>query len=152
LLKNGADVNVKGEYGRTPLHLASKNGQDAVVSLLLEKEANIHAQDHDGWMPLHHACKIGHDAVVSLLLEHGADVNAKEKYSGETPLHYASWNGHEPIISVLLEKGADPTITDEKARLHCKLLKKTTTKIVLQSLRNLLDDDNKRKNNWRVKR
>jgi ankyrin len=46
--KKGANVNVKDEDGFTPLHKASKEGNNAVVSLLLEKGGDIEAKTKDG--------------------------------------------------------------------------------------------------------
>jgi ankyrin repeat protein len=42
LLQNGAKVNFRNEYGRTPLSLAAENGHEAVMKLLLENGANRH--------------------------------------------------------------------------------------------------------------
>lgn len=35
LVHRGANVNAKGEFGNTPLHLACSNNQDGVVTFLL---------------------------------------------------------------------------------------------------------------------
>ncbi len=105
---------------RTPLHVASSNGHEAVVSILLENGADVNAKNNDGSTPLHYAIQFGasgngHESVVScfgnenivsLLLENGANVNAKNDF-GSTPLHTACFFGHESIVLFLLEEGAD---------------------------------------------
>ena len=44
LLNNGADVNAKGDYGYTPLHLAAEEGAKGVVELLLARGADVNAK------------------------------------------------------------------------------------------------------------
>jgi ankyrin repeat protein len=69
----------KDKNGQTPLHVASKNGKEAIVSLLLEHGADVNAEhDNDGLTPLHLACEYEEEAVVALLLKKGADVNVKD--------------------------------------------------------------------------
>jgi len=44
LIKHGADVNAKQENNITPLHLAAKNGQPAMLKLLIDNKADAHAK------------------------------------------------------------------------------------------------------------
>lgn len=52
-------VDVRGETGRTPLHLASSCGSTAVVQWLLERGAGRDLRDAIGWTALHHAANSG---------------------------------------------------------------------------------------------
>ncbi|WP_370274077.1 ankyrin repeat domain-containing protein [Wolbachia endosymbiont of Phyllotreta cruciferae] len=52
LLREGADVNVKNDKGKTPLHFAAESGYQQVVQALLDKGANVNAKDKDGKTPL----------------------------------------------------------------------------------------------------
>ncbi len=113
LLENGANVNIQEGDGWAPLHYASVNGHEAVVSLLLGDGAKINIQNKYGQTPLHFASDNGHEAVVSLLLKNGVNVNVQNEY-GTTPLHYASRWGHEAIVSFLLKTGADPNIQNAR--------------------------------------
>lgn len=61
------NVEATDKDGWTPLYLAAKNGHEAIVQLLLEKEANVEATDKDGRTPLYLAESRGHAAVVNLL-------------------------------------------------------------------------------------
>ncbi len=45
LLDGGGDVNCKGRFGRTPLHWASRNGYEGVVSLLIERGAQVESKN-----------------------------------------------------------------------------------------------------------
>ncbi|KAH6664496.1 hypothetical protein B0J14DRAFT_523182, partial [Halenospora varia] len=89
LLDQGADVNLKDNYKRTPLHQASVNGHTKVVQLLLDQGADVNSKDSDGKTPLDLASASGHAEVVQLLLDQGADVNSKDSY-GRMPLDLAS--------------------------------------------------------------
>ena len=58
LIAEGAKLNKKDEYGRTPLHFACYKGHVDVVKLLIEKEVNLKDKDVSGRTPLHFACDI----------------------------------------------------------------------------------------------
>ena len=45
LLDNGANPNVEDKYKSTPLHCAAREGNEAMVKLLLEKGADPHSVD-----------------------------------------------------------------------------------------------------------
>jgi ankyrin repeat protein len=60
-----------------PLHEASLNEHEAVISLLLKKGTNVNAKSNSGKTSPHLAAHNGHEALVSCLLEeNGTNVNA----------------------------------------------------------------------------
>ncbi|UKZ79033.1 hypothetical protein TrVFT333_006784 [Trichoderma virens FT-333] len=127
LVEKGADIEVKGQYGWTPLLSAAAGDQygdtpllwaatganEAVIKLLVEKGANIEVKNQIGRTPLACAAASGREAVVKLLVEKGADINAEHE-GGETPLSLAVKWAHKAVVKLLIEKGAD--IADIEAK------------------------------------
>src|SRR6201989_2777900 len=84
-----ASANLKATTrigGYTPLLIASKNGDAAMIETLAQAGADPHAATTNGTTPLMLAAASGKPAAVKMLLDHGADVNAKEAVKGETAL------------------------------------------------------------------
>ena len=112
LLSTGfVNVNAKNKYGETALILASTDGSEDIVKMLLEAGANVNVEDNVGNTVLLIAIDRGHKTVIKVLLERGADVNAENR-SGQTPLRYVSGRGREDIVKMLLEAGANVNVKD----------------------------------------
>ncbi|KAK5995175.1 Ankyrin repeat domain-containing protein 50 [Cladobotryum mycophilum] len=122
LLQSGYSLNSMDSYGRTPLWLASQNGHEDVVRLLLDNEgAMLETRDTaDACTPLIWAARNGHQGTVRVLLEKGANINAKGK-DDRTSLSWAVWNGKEFVVQLLLNKGADVNTTDKAGRTPLSL-------------------------------
>lgn len=54
--------------GRTALHIAADSGFEAIVGLLLDRQAGARICDNDGCLPLHLAVLKGHTGVVAMLM------------------------------------------------------------------------------------
>ncbi len=91
--------------GDISLHAASKEGNLAVVQLLLDGGAEVNKRDQSYETPLDLASGEGIFEVANLLIEHGANVNSRDKF-GST-LHKASEFGHLDVVRLLLDHGAD---------------------------------------------
>ena len=121
LLRNGADVHVTNEYGRTALLnviYRFQSWNSGVVKMLLDAGSDPDAKDNEEDAALHRLARGGDfPDMAELLLRRGADVNVRDSYD-DTPLHYVvrkrerdySSYGSEVRMSlmvVLLEHGAD---------------------------------------------
>lgn len=119
LLENGSDVKVRGNNGRTALHLATTA---EMADLLLSHGADPSAVSEMGFSPLRD-CIARHcePAVVRLLLEHGANPNVGDGSRGDTPLHVACFDGAREAVSLLLDSGADINVQNDHGYtpLHC---------------------------------
>ena len=103
--KFGANANIPGVLGLTPLHLAAANGKLAAATALLHAGADPNTTDDDGGTPLHWAAASGHSRMCRLLLSE--DVNPLvENFAGKTALDVAE---DETTIEVLQRGMRDET-------------------------------------------
>lgn len=86
MLKAGADVNSRHEYGFTALFAASYKGNtDSVKLLLAQPGVKLDEKNDDGDTALMTAAEQGHAEIVEMLLKAGADVRITD-LSGETAM------------------------------------------------------------------
>jgi ankyrin repeat protein len=111
LIDHGApDLNVRDGRGFTPLWLATKQGEEDVVRILLDKGANVNMRAGEtDYTPLMQAVATGCPSLVKVLLEKGADVNAEK--NGVTALNIAKsssfrWKQKLELIELLKAAGA----------------------------------------------
>ena len=157
LIKQGADVNAKNDFGETPLHTAARNNTHEVAEVLLKHGTEVNVKNKYSNTPLHYAVREYGRETVELLLKYGADVNARGNLD-ETPLHralgthfsaviqsrnYSKRKNEEfrskaeiafRILELLLKYGADVSMKNNLGRtpLHSSILYDTSyeTKIV----------------------
>jgi len=113
LIKAGADVKVRAGNGDRPLDVASRLGDKEIVDLLIKAGAEVNAKDRLGFTLLH---SISNKEIVDLLIKAGANVNSKSR-SGLFPLHFARDKG---VIDLLIIAGAnvDAKSNSGKSPLH----------------------------------
>ena len=106
LLKKGADLEAKDDYGYTPFLQAVKYGAPGdIVDLLLEAGANVVVLAEDRKSALHFlAQKKGEEMMTRKLVARGLSVDAEDN-DGWTPLHEAAQNGSKDVAEVFIEKG-----------------------------------------------
>lgn len=128
-LSGGAEVSVRDEGGKTPLHHAARDAADPnVLRSLVLAGAEVNSTDDSGSNPLYRAAwNNPNPSVIEYLVRAGADLMARGSL-GDTALHRAvSGNlagpepGPEPgVVAVLVEGGADPNARnpDGESPLH----------------------------------
>ncbi len=118
LLDAGAQVNVHGAAGDTPLHVLAIKESDAqrapeakaLLGYLLNAGASIDARDGlSNATPLMIAVRLGHYGITELLLDHGASLNLQDA-SGNYPEAIAAQE-HDQMMSYILLQYEDPIIT-----------------------------------------
>jgi len=125
LIDARANLDAIDEFGKTALHYAAMEGQEAACKRLLEAGARWTAENDKGSSPLHLAAEVSCCSIVKTLIDAKAEVNARDG-DGDTPLHLAAHavkartrreegdNGNLPDIAtveLLLEAGADPALS-----------------------------------------
>ena len=129
-IAEGADVNEKISYERTPLHIAVyEKANKGTIQALIEAGADLNAKDEGGSTPLHTAAynrswdPDWSDYILKVLIESGADVNAKDDCQN-TPLHIAVQDvRYLDVIRTLIEAGADVNARDKDDCTPLKILK-----------------------------
>ncbi|KAK7440465.1 hypothetical protein VKT23_017105 [Stygiomarasmius scandens] len=108
LLDLGADVNARDAYGKTLLEDVTRDGEENIIKLLIEKGADVNVEG--GYRTaLQAAAYHGQLGTVKLLIAKGADVNAEAGAYG-TALEIAAHAGCLDMVRFLLESGADAKV------------------------------------------
>lgn len=105
LLEGGSDPNANvSNVGMSLLHEATKNADQAMMSLLLARGADVNSENSGGYTPLMMVVSKGktHLSHAKLLIEAGANVNAKNN-NGEIVFQQAK---SSKMKKLLKDKGA----------------------------------------------
>ena len=99
------DINAKGGYHGSPLHVALQKDELKIAELFLMHGGSVDARDKSNWRPLEKVLDDGHIEALQLLLKYKANVNALDQCQW-TPLRRASSNGQILVVRLLLQNGA----------------------------------------------
>ncbi|MDQ0642959.1 ankyrin repeat domain-containing protein [Microbacterium murale] len=106
-LRDGADLETRGENGMTALIIAAKANHVEAARTLIEAGADVNAQDDIQDSAYLYAGARGHDEILRLTLESGADLSSTNRFGG-TALIPASERGLLSTVQILLDAGVDP--------------------------------------------
>uniref|UniRef100_A0A673FHI9 Kinase D-interacting substrate 220a n=1 Tax=Sinocyclocheilus rhinocerous TaxID=307959 RepID=A0A673FHI9_9TELE len=106
LLNKYADIDVKGQDGKTALYWAVEKSNATMVRDILQCNPDTEAYTKDGETPLIKATKMRNMEIVELLLDKGAKVSAVDK-KGDTALHIAIRGRSRKLAELLLRNPKD---------------------------------------------
>jgi ankyrin repeat protein len=107
LIKAGANVNAKNQYGSTPLLEAAMNGNTEIIERLLKAGADPNSPGPDGMTALMIIARNTNVRAASLLLAHGANANVAEQQKKQTALMWAAAQNQPEMVKLLVKSGAD---------------------------------------------
>jgi len=84
-IKADSDLNIKDEYGSTPLIIAATFGKTEVAYALINAGADINLKGNNGTTPLHVSAFFCRTKIVEALLKKGVDKSLRDIY-GSTAL------------------------------------------------------------------
>jgi ankyrin repeat protein len=106
LLDKNANVNARGDEGRTALHIVTELGLIKPITWLVAAGAAITCKyGADDVQPIHLAAQQGNFELMTELLKNGdASLLNQADAAGRTPLVYAAKNGHLNIVRYLISQ------------------------------------------------
>ena len=121
-LDKGMDINIRGEYGYTPLIAASRYKHIDIAQALCDGGADVNAaadysyqaEEWGGFTPLLWAAKNCYVDMASLLIAKGADVERRGS-GGDLPLIVAARRGCLPLAKMFILNGASVDAVDEES-------------------------------------
>jgi ankyrin repeat protein len=122
---SGGRIDIKDEYGRTPLINAAFYNNVELIDWLVRSGAHINAADNIGFTALHFAAQEANTESLKLLIEHGADLNRKDIY-GNTPAWVAvmNWKAGKNFdnLKALVNSGADLSLKNNAGRSAAEII------------------------------
>jgi 26S proteasome non-ATPase regulatory subunit 10 len=106
------DIDAQDGLGWTPLMMAcSRKDGEAVIDLLLKKDADVNMKNNNNQTALHFTASKANLDVAKTLLSHSASARVKDK-RGQLPLHRAAAVGSVPMLKLLVSAKSPLNATD----------------------------------------
>jgi ankyrin repeat protein len=144
VLDTGAEVDLRDDQGRQPLHEAALFGRAEMAAFLLDCGAPMEAQVHPfGHTALWLAVERGHLEVAQMLIERGARLNVMDTLTGQSLLHAAAARGDARLSGLLISAGINVfredkrgmTARDHAARAGHRGLERALAKVMAHQAR-----------------
>ncbi|HYR85768.1 MAG TPA: ankyrin repeat domain-containing protein [Terriglobia bacterium] len=107
LLRAGAAVKTKNDFGAGPMSEAALLGNAVLLDKLLKAGADVESPNADGQTALMVVARTGNVEAARVLLSHGANVNAREQWREQTALMWAAAQNQPAMVKELVAHGAD---------------------------------------------
>jgi ankyrin repeat protein len=119
LLYAGANIRATTRIGSyTPLVLAARNGNAAVMAPLVAAGADVNSKTANGTTALMLAAASGNVDAVKALIDKGADVNLKEPVRGLNAAMFAAASNRAAVVTLLAANKADFSATSNVVDLN----------------------------------
>ncbi len=103
LIKDGANINVSGDKGETPVMAATYHNHVETVKALIDAGADIELQDKNKENPFLYASKEGYVDIVKLTIDAGTNIR-EINHRGGTALIPAAERGHVEVVKELVDR------------------------------------------------
>jgi ankyrin repeat protein len=114
LLDNGADSDLTGTEGFSPLMMTVIKNDLSTFMQLIARGANSELTNNKGETALHLAIKYSTDQnIINLLIVLAKNINVKDN-NNQTPFMIASFRGKQDVMELLIQKGADMNQADHQ--------------------------------------
>ena len=112
-LVNGVNVNEKGPFNASPLHIAVYNDHKEAAELLISKGADINSKGGgESYTPLMVAASNKRNDIAKMLISNGANINATAK-DGTSALVVASQLNNIKLVKLLVSNNANIDFADK---------------------------------------
>ncbi|XP_043466890.1 ankyrin repeat domain-containing protein 27-like [Leptopilina heterotoma] len=97
--------SLSGELGQFAVYIAVENGNEEMLTILLEAGCSVESCFRDKLSPLHIAATFSHTRLVEILLKYGARINSETR-ALHHPLDFAAVMENLNMINYLVASGA----------------------------------------------
>lgn len=115
LLSHDAEVDLKDQFGRTPLSFAAQLGHLDILVTLESQGGDLNSKDGREKSPLYHAAEAGQEKVVQYLLGHDGPwfhINDRDIITKQSAFWAAVGKEHWGVDRLLVDHGAKLLVQD----------------------------------------
>uniref|UniRef100_A0A7S0HIS5 MORN repeat-containing protein 5 n=1 Tax=Hanusia phi TaxID=3032 RepID=A0A7S0HIS5_9CRYP len=134
-LRAHADPNMLSSSGLTALHVASLEGKDEILRLLLGGKGDVNMKSKTGLTCLHYAAQAGKASTCQLLISEGAGINVTTSLEKSSALHLAVLNRRGKVVRLLLQHGAAWSTANAAGLTPMDMAKKLKDAAIVEEMR-----------------